>query len=173
MWLRNAISRLMHKQLTRAAILIAVALAAQGLRFILPLPGLVTMFLIGSLMNMCLVLMARLSSLRYAVPGSVILPCVAYLQGQLPFIPMIPVVFAGNLVLVLVAHKEQGWRLLLLGPLLKTLALWAGTGLVLSMLQLHGVAVRTLQTMMSWPQLVTAFSGIILAGIVLKRVNNS
>jgi hypothetical protein len=163
----------MPKQLTRAALLIAVALAVQGLRFLLPLPGLFTMFLIGSLVNMCLVLLARLSALHFAIPGSVILPCVAYLQGQLPFVPMIPVVFIGNLVLLLVAYKEQGWRLLLMGPLLKTVAMWAGTGLVLQLLHVGGMPARILQTMMSWPQLVTAFCGIILAGIVLRRVNNS
>jgi hypothetical protein len=39
-------------------LLLAVALVVQGLRFILPLPGLFTMFLIGSIVNMCLVLLA-------------------------------------------------------------------------------------------------------------------
>jgi hypothetical protein len=86
---------------------------------------------------------------------------------------MIPVVFVGNLVLILVAHKEQGVKLLLLGPLLKTLAMWAGTGLVLGLFGVHGTQARLLQTMMSWPQLVTALAGILLAGIVSRRVNNS
>ena len=110
----------MNKELTRAALLVAVALMAQSLRFLLPLPGLVSMFIIGTLVNMCLVLLSRLSSLRYAVSGSAILPCDAYLQGQLPLVPMIPVVFLGNLVLILIAHKEKGVRLLLLGPILNT-----------------------------------------------------
>lgn len=163
----------MNKELTRAALLVAVALMAQSLRFLLPLPGLVSMFIIGTLVNMCLVLLSRLSSLRYAVSGSAILPCVAYLQGQLPLVPMIPVVFLGNLVLILIAHKEKGVRLLLLGPILKTLALWAGTGLVLSLFQIQGLPAMFLQMMMSWPQLVTAITGIILAKIVSRRVNNS
>lgn len=163
----------MSKPLTRSALLIAVALVAQGLRFILPLPGLFTMFLIGSIVNMCLVLLAVTGGLRYAIPGSAILPVVAYLQGHLPLVPMIPVVFVGNLVLILVAHKEQGVKLLLLGPLLKTLAMWAGTGLVLGLFGVHGTQARLLQTMMSWPQLVTALAGILLAGIVSRRVNNS
>jgi hypothetical protein len=113
--------------------------------------------------------------LRYAIPGSVILPCVAYLQGHLPLVPMIPVVFVGNLVLILVAYKEQGVKLLLLGPLLKTVAMWAGTGLVLQFVRDVGMGLqaRLLQTMMSWPQLVTALAGILLAGIVSRRVNNS
>ena len=156
------------QQLVRAALLLAVALVVQGLRFVLPLPGLVTMFVIGTVVNACLVLTVRRTRLRLAAVSSLLLPMVAYMQGQLALAPMIAIVFAGNLVLCLVAHRLHGWRLYLAGPLLKTLFLWAGTGLVLNLLHLGGPVAHVMQLMMSWPQLVTAFLGILLAEVVDK-----
>jgi hypothetical protein len=159
----------MNKELTRAALLLTVALVIQALRVILPLPGLVTMFIIGSVVNMCLVLTVWLSKVQYALLSCAILPLLAYLQGQLAFLPMWPVVFAGNAILVLVAAKRQDWRLWVFGPVLKTVVLWAGTGLVLQLLQLNGILAKLMLTMMSWPQLVTALTGIGLAKLAARR----
>lgn len=161
----------MNKELTRAALLLTCALVTQALRVILPLPGLLTMFVIGSVVNMCLVLTVWVSKLQYALLSCAILPLLAYLQGQLAFLPMWPVVFAGNAILVLVAAKRSDWKLLVFGPLLKTIVLWAGTGLVLELLHLNGALARLMLTMMSWPQLLTALIGIGLAQLMRRRIS--
>jgi hypothetical protein len=163
----------MNKQLTRAALLLAVALVAQGLRFILPLPGMLSMFIIGTIVNMCIVLMVMLCGVKYAVAASFIFPLVAYLQGQLPLVPLIPVVFLGNLVLSLVVAKVSGFKLLILGPLLKALTMWAATGMVLELFHVQGIMARSLQFMLSWPQIITALAGIIVARLALSRIKNS
>lgn len=158
------------QELTRAAVLLAVACAVQCLRLVLPFTWLVTMFAIGTVVNMCLVLTAQLSDVRLGLLSSLLLPLLAFLQGQLPLLPMVAVVFAGNLVLVLIAARLKSWRLLVTGPLLKTLTLWAGTGVVIGLVGIHGDSALALQWMMSWPQLITSLLGIILASLIRTRL---
>ncbi len=158
------------QELTRAAVLLAVACAVQCLRLVLPLPWLVTMFVIGTVVNMCLVLTAQLSGIRLGMLSSLLLPLLAFLQGQLPLLPMVAVVFAGNFALVLIAARLKSWRLLVVGPLLKTLTLWAGTGVIIAIVGIHGSLALALQWMMSWPQLITSLLGIILAILIRTRL---
>jgi len=156
------------KILVRAALLLATAAAAQGLRLILPLPGLFTMFFIGSIVNACLVLTAYLTRVRLAAVSSLLLPFIAYLQGQLVFWPLILIVAAGNFALCLTASRLKGIRLLLVGPVLKMILLWAGSGLIFSLLHFADPFAKMMQTMLSWPQWITAVLGIILAEIVTR-----
>ena len=84
----------------RGAMLLAVGLVLQALRLVIPMPPMWTVFIVGTLVNMVLVLAARTVGLWPSVMIAVLLPVMAYFQGQLPLPFLIPVVAVGNLVMV-------------------------------------------------------------------------
>ena len=80
----------------RGAMLLAVGLVLQALRLVIPMPPMWTVFVVGTLVNMVLVLAARTVGLWPSVMIAVLLPVMAYFQGQLPLPFLIPVVAGGN-----------------------------------------------------------------------------
>ena len=162
-----------NRQLVRGALLIAVALALQGLRLIVPLPLPVSTFLIGTLVHMMLVLTLQLSGLKTALLLAFLLPLTAYVQGQvlLPF--LIPVIWLGNFIFVLLVRQFKDSRKLSLSipPLAKACVMLLAAWAALSFLALPNPALRkTVMFAMSVPQLLTAVAGILLAEQVKKRL---
>ena len=162
-----------NSKLVRGALLVALALALQSLRLVLPMPQLLSTFIIGTLVHMMLVLTLQLSGLKTALLLAFLLPLTAYVQGQvlLPF--LIPVIWLGNFIFVLLVRQFKDSRNLSLSipPLAKAgvmlLAAWAA----LSFLALPNPALRkTVMFAMSVPQLLTAVAGILLAEQVKKRL---
>lgn len=74
----------------RGAMLLAVGLVLQALRLVIPMPPMWTVFVVGTLVNMVLVLAARTVGLWPSVMIAVLLPVMAYFQGQLPLPFLIP-----------------------------------------------------------------------------------
>lgn len=95
-----------NKRLARGALLIALALALQALRLVIPLPQLVSTFVIGSLVHMMLALSWRLGSLGVALLLSLLLPLTAYMQGQVMLL-LIPVICLGNAAFVYLVQLFQ------------------------------------------------------------------
>lgn len=157
-----------------AGFLLALALIFQSIRLIFPMvPKEVSMFLIGSLVNMCLLLAVwRTQSYRAALIA-LVLPTVAFLQGQLPLIFMIPVVALGTWVYAVWGLKFQHSKLLWFAPLLKMAILLGGTLLVLQCFSLPPAAAKVLTLMMSWPQLITGVLGLVLAKQLVKYLGKS
>ena len=82
-----------------AAFFLAFALLLQSLRLIFPMvPPPVTMFVIGSLINMILILSILVTKNPWIAAIGLILPFTAFLQGQLPIVLMVPVVAIGNTI---------------------------------------------------------------------------
>lgn len=162
-----------NSKLVRGALLVALALALQSLRLVLPMPQMLSTFIIGTLVHMMLVLTLQLNGLKTALLLAFLLPLTAYVQGQvlLPF--LIPVIWLGNFIFVLLVRQFKGRRKLSLcvPPLAKgcimLLAAWAA----LSFLALPNPALRkTVMFAMSVPQLLTAVAGILLAEQIKKRL---
>ena len=61
------------RNLVRGAILLALAVVLQGMRLIIPVPTPISMFLIGSAVNACLVLIARTTGRTQGVTAAVLL----------------------------------------------------------------------------------------------------
>lgn len=162
-----------NSKLVRGALLVALALALQSLRLVLPMPQLLSTFIIGTLVHMMLVLTLQLNGLKTALLLAFLLPLTAYMQGQvlLPF--LIPVIWLGNFIFVLLVRQFKGSRKLslLMPPLAKACVMLLAAWVVVSFLALTNPALRkTVMFAMSVPQLLTAVAGILLAEQVKKRL---
>ena len=162
-----------NSKLVRGALLVALALALQSLRLVLPMPQLLSTFIIGTLVHMMLVLTLQLSGLKTALLLAFLLPLTAYVQGQvlLPF--LIPVIWLGNFIFVLLVRQFNDSRKLSLSipPLAKACVMLLAAWAALSFLALPNPALRkTVMFAMSVPQLLTAVAGILLAEQVKKRL---
>lgn len=151
----------------------ALALALQSLRLVLPMPQLLSTFIIGTLVHMMLVLTLQVGGLKTALLLVFLLPLTAYVQGQvlLPF--LIPVIWLGNFIFVLLVRQFKGRRKLslLMPPVAKACVMLLAAWAALSFLALPNPALRkTVMFAMSVPQLLTAVAGILLAKQVKKRL---
>lgn len=155
----------------RLSFFLALALILQGLRLFLPMiPGPVQMFLIGSLLNAAMAMAVRSTRTRWALVIGAALPVGAFWQGQLPVLPMVPVVALGNMAFQLAVFYLRG-RGVFAAPVLKAALLYAGTQLVLDLFALPAPLAALLSFMMSWPQIVTGVLGLLLAHILLRRTH--
>lgn len=163
-----------NSRLVRGALLVALALALQSLRLVLPMPQPLSTFIIGTLVHMMLVLTLQLSGLKTALLLAFLLPLTAYVQGQvlLPF--LIPVIWLGNFIFVLLVRQFKGRHKLALcvPPVAKAIVMLLAAWIVLGFLALPNPALRrTVMFAMSVPQLLTAFAGILLAKQIKKRLS--
>lgn len=162
-----------NRHLVRGALLIALALALQSLRLVLPMPQPASTFIIGSLVHMMLALTWRLGSLGAACLLSLLLPCTAYLEGQVLLPVLIPVICVGNVLFVFLLQLFTGNRLLtlLVPPLAKAVLMGVAAWCVVNIVALPNPALRKMIMFgMSVPQLVTAVVGIMLARQLLLRM---
>lgn len=162
-----------NNKLVRGALLVALALALQSLRLVLPMPQLLSTFIIGTLVHMMLVLTLQLNGLKTVLLLVFLLPLTAYVQGQvlLPF--LIPVIWLGNFIFVLLVRQFKDSRKLSLfvPPVAKACVMLLAAFAVLSFLALPNPALRkTVMFAMSVPQLLTAIAGILLAEQIKKRL---
>lgn len=158
------------KLMVRGALLLAMAICFQGIRLLIPLPPMVGMFLIGSLVNMTLIVAVKNAGMMSALLMSCLLPIVAFFQGQLAIPIVVPVVALGNIVLVLCCQQFWHNKLLWLAPLLKTAVLYIGTFLVLKCFVIPAPVATMILFVMSWPQIMTAVIGLILARQLMKKL---
>ena len=159
------------RMLVRGALLLALAVVVQQLRLILPLPTLITTLLIGTVVNAALVLAARFTGLFTAVAMCLALPIIAFLQGQLPLVFLIPIVFIGNFILVILCNKWWVKPILLIAPIAKTSAMYLGAVVLFKIFAVNTPMAKFILIAMSWPQLLTAFFGILLARFLEKRLS--
>mgnify|MGYP003605262517 FL=1 len=158
------------RTLARGSVLLTMAIVAQEIRLFLPLPPLLSIIVIGTMLNAIMVMAVRYASLTSAIIISAVLPLFAFMQGHVIIPLMIPVIFLGNLVLVLVCDKFWGKGIIILAPVLKTVTLYMLSRVLLSMLGLQNKLVDAILLGMGWPQLITAILGIILAMQLEKRL---
>ena len=131
----------------------------------MPLPPLLTTFIIGTLVNMMLVLCVRLNGFTSAAVLSILLPIFAYVQGQLLLPMLIPVVALGN---VLFAYFVERLKIGVLGyiipPAVKAVSMCASAYVVIAFLGIESVVMQKgILFAMSVPQLVTGFTGVLCA----------
>ena len=153
------------KRLVVGALLVAIAVILQASRLIMPLPPLLTTFIIGTLVNMMLVLCVRLNGFTSAAVLSILLPIFAYMQGQLLLPMLIPVVALGNVLFAyFVERLKSGVLGYIIPPVVKAVSMCASAYVVIAFLGIESVAMQKgILFAMSVPQLVTGFTGILCA----------
>ena len=100
----------MTKRITRTGLLLAATLILQGLRLFIPIPPQVSMFVIGSLVNACLVLAVWSVGRKSGLVVACVTPVFAWLEGMLPFLPFIFPVAAGNCAFVFAVDGLRRFR---------------------------------------------------------------
>ncbi|MDR0931101.1 MAG: ECF transporter S component [Clostridiales bacterium] len=161
------------KRLAFSALFLALAIIFQNLR-ILPFIGASTpqsLFIIGSLVNLVLVITVLYCGVFDACVIGIITPIVAAFQGHLPSIALFPIVALGNCMLPLVIDvcKRKLYLGVILGSILKTIFLYF-TMINISKLLLPAKAQALIAYNFSWPQLVTALIGGFLAIYLVKKL---
>ena len=157
--------------LTRSALLFALAVVFQGLRLVIPIAPPMSMFLIGTLVNMTLILSVRYVGLSLTIVMGCLLPVIAFMQGQLAIILLIPLVAIGNVIMVVLAYYLWQRKIFLwIIPVAKMLVLYMGAVSIIKVLGLPEQISRMVLFVMSWPQLITASIGLVLAIYMEKKI---
>ncbi len=87
--------------IARTALLLAVTVVCQMLRPLITLPGLGSTLVIGSLVNTSLAVSSVVVGLWGGTIISIAAPIIAFMQQHITFVWMIPIVAAGNAVMVI------------------------------------------------------------------------
>jgi len=86
------------RKLVATALLVALAIVFQQLRYVLGGSNIVSTYIVSSLVNLCLIVAATAVGLWSGVAVSVATPLIALLQGHAT-LPMVPWIILGNAVL--------------------------------------------------------------------------
>ena len=163
--------------IARTAVCLALLIAIQFLTK--SLGQLVT----GSCVNLVLAIAALIGGVWSGITVAVISPFCAYLLGIGPaFLPIVPMVAVGNMVLVVILHllasrdkiAARSYLAVAVGAVTKFLALWLLiVKLVLPTLGLAEKQVAAISASFSWPQLVTAAIGGVLAVTIAPLIRKA
>jgi hypothetical protein len=159
------------KIIARTGVLLAVTIVLQNLGRIVPL-GPYSNFIVGPLVNASLLISAAATGLIGGAVISVATPFVASLTTGVP-LPFAPFIAIGNFILVLLFYifmKKNKIAGIISGAILKFAFLLAAINIYVKYAELAEKQVANLLYAFSWPQLITAIIGGILALAVLKAL---
>lgn len=146
-----------------------------GIAIVAPLSG--NQFITGTIVNASLFIAVALLGIKSGLLVGMIPSTVALATGLLPPVlaPMIPFIITGNAVLVMTfgyLKNRNLWAAVIAGSVLKFILLWGTSSTVINLLMNQQVSDKV-AWMMSWPQLVTALlGGIVACGLlfILRKV---
>jgi len=164
------------RKLSRTALLLALTIVFQSLRFVIPLPAIASTFLIGSLVNASLLIALQTTGLSPALLIGCITPMVAYFQQLLPLPIFILPVALGNCLYVWLFY-----RLLRIGPVWpaiggaaagKAAFFYLAFSWLLTFIKLPPAVTAGLLFVMGWPQFITGILGGVLSRWVWQRLRS-
>lgn len=171
------------RKLVTSAILIALTIVFQLLRPVLGGSNIISTYIIGSLVNLTLIIGAVAVGLWSGMAVAVVTPLFALLQSH-STLPMVPWIIAGNAVLVLLyAMFARGDR----NSLKVEWARWSIVGVVSALVKFAVIAFGQAQVLTSakgmafgaaatvaagqqFVQIITAVVAMILAGIIIPAL---
>lgn len=166
------------KFITRTAILLALTVLFQSLRVLMPfMPANISQYVIGSLVNLSLIVAAVMVGIKGGLIIAIAAPIIAFLQGFTPSPVLIVPIALGNVVLVAAVYFLYARNSVLafaLGAVLKFITLYISVVKIALPLFLPNAPEQmqaVLSVQFSWPQLITASIGGILALGVLAVLN--
>jgi len=170
--------------LTKTAMLLALTVLFQSLRVIIPMPTTMNLFVVGSLVNLALIIAGVTVGIRGGVAIAVLAPVIALLQGFIGNPILVPFVALGNVVIVTAAallYKNNKYLAIAGGAVAKFAVLYlsivkyAFPTLIAPALPAAqaGKMASLLAYQFSWPQLVTAALGGMLAILILPLLDKA
>lgn len=137
-------------------------------------PFLLSQAITGPVVNATLFIAVVMLGTESAILVGLVPSLIALSTGLLPAVlaPMIPFIMVGNTILVLVFgyfRKKSYWLGIGSASIVKFLLLFATSTVVIDLLLKKEIASKV-AVMMSWPQLMTALAGGVLAFIFLKVI---
>ncbi len=137
-------------------------------------PFLKSQTITGPIVNATLFISVLILGAENAILVGLVPSLVALSVGFLPaaISPMIPFIMAGNAILVVVFNffrRKNYWLGVILASVLKFLFLWSSSSIVINLLLKKEIAQKA-AAMMSWPQLLTALAGGVIAYLILKGI---
>ena len=166
-------SDLRLRRVVRAALLLALTLVFQSLRFIIPVPAVMSTFLIGTLVNASLLITLRSVGFFPALAIAWVTPLVAWLQQLLPLPVFIVPVALGNSLYVWLFYRlsRNVSEPVAVGAAATGKAVFFYVSFVwlLGWIELPPMISRGILFVMSWPQLVTGLAGGAISLLVLRK----
>ena len=162
-----------YRIFTRAALLLSLTILFQSLRLFIPMPPVFSTFLIGSLVNACLLVTVETVGLWPALMIGTAAPVVAWFQQLLPVPVFIFPVALANLVYVtifFILRRYGRWLGLTTASAAKTLLLYMSVTWLLAFINLPPQVSAGIVFVMSWPQFITAMLGGMLSYYITKRL---
>ncbi|OPZ93739.1 MAG: hypothetical protein BWY74_01008 [Firmicutes bacterium ADurb.Bin419] len=161
------------KFLTRTAMLLALTLVFQYLGRLIPL-GQYSSFIVGPLVNACLLISTGLVGIYSGAVISVLSPFGALLTGAAYPLVFAPFIALGNFVLVLLFYifKEKRVIGVISGAIAKFVVIYGSLLYVIPYFKLMptNMALKLAGFSFGWPQLVTALIGGAIAIPIIKRI---
>lgn len=165
----------MHQKVVRTALLLAVMIVLQSLRLLIPVPPFISMFVIGSAVNACLLIALEITGRKAAIGIAVLASLVAFFQQALPLPVFILPVAITNIAYVLIYDLTLAysrWLAIVLAGIGRMAMLYVSSSWAFAIVALPEKQAAILKTLMSWPQLVTGILGGLLSILLLKRLSN-
>lgn len=161
------------KQMTRMALLLALMIVFQSLRLLIPVPPFVSVFVIGSLVNACLLIAVEMAGWRLALLPAIVAPVVAYMQQLLPLPVLIVPIAAANGAYVLgykALVEYSRLSAVVLATAAKFVIVYVSVAWLLKYIALPEKLAAMLTMTLGWPQIVTGLFGGMICLVMRKRL---
>lgn len=165
------------KCIAQLGLLVALSALVQSLRLLLPLPPMITLLVIGIILNSCIIYAFELASLQGAILVGVIVPLIALLQQAfLSPVLILPAIIANIMYAWCyagLAKKQSLWLQLLAPAAVRAFVLYMISMLLFKGFGFSDEQIIWLQGWICIAQFLTGISGIYLCKkfIVKIRVN--
>ena len=173
----NCMNNIRVRYMTRTGVLLALAIVFQMAgRFLGPHNN----YIVGPLINAILLVSTAATGLWGGIAISVIAPYVSAFTNKAPIAPFIlsfsPFIALGNAILVLcffLLYKKSKVAGVAVGAILKFIFLYASVALFTSFFGVPDNFAKIMNALFSWPQLLTAAIGGIIALIIIKLLGRN
>ena len=169
--------RINTRFITMTGMLLALTIVFQviGRFFITPLMGPNNNFVVGPLVNACLLIATASVGLLGGTIIAILAPFGALITGAGVPPLFVPFIAIGNFLIVFCFHLLKRNRIagLIVGSIIKFAFLFAAINVFVSLMELPTKKANLFVFAFGWPQLVTAIIGGIIAIAVLKSLDKS
>ncbi|WP_196594137.1 hypothetical protein [Pectinatus sottacetonis] len=150
--------------ITKLSLIIAVSAVIQSLRLVFPLPPIISIFVIGAMLNACIIYSFKIAFLKGACLLSLFLPVIALLQGAfIAYVLIIPALLT-NIAYIYtykIVLKASMWKRISLPSVIRAMTMYLSSAVVLHFFH-FGEQFIWLQFLIAAIQILTGSCGIYL-----------